>query len=558
MRCYVSHQVVGRRAVKGGIRLEKRATQAERAVKYETVAVLKLALALLAAALLLVRAWRPVAARTRRGVLAALAAAALATFLHFGHFHSRYLDYGWLNARAFLHTWDLYHYYTGAKYFDELGYDGLYAATLVADAADGGRLAGVTRVRNLAGEGFLTRGQVMDRTREFRDRFSPERWRAFTADVRFFTTELPPGAMASILVDHGYNPTPAWNTTGSFLANRVPVQRLLALALIDVALLLAAAAAIRASFGVEAALAAAAFFGVNAFAAFSITGGSFLRYDWLLGLVAALCLIRRGRYAGAGFFLAYAALVRVFPALFLFGLACKALAETARDRRLPSRFVRLFLSFAVSAVLLLGYGSLNRRGLDGWREFAGKIAAHHRTLSANSIGFTMVFLYDQTWGDRYSFTSAYGSTAEDPDTVVNRVKGAEADRRRGVFLLCGLAVLALSGLAVLGRPDHEAMAWGAAPIFMLLNLSDYYYAFLVVGAAVWYGRSRRRPLPLLLLTLLQALVLWIGLDEPFAVRATALASLAFLMYLLTLLASELILQRKHLARRFASLHPGHR
>jgi hypothetical protein len=167
--------------------------------------------------------------------------------------------------------------------------------------------------------------------------------------------------MASILVDHGYNPTPAWNTTGSFLANRVPVQRLLALALIDVALLLAAAAAIRASFGVEAALAAAAFFGVNAFAAFSITGGLFLRYDWLLGLVAALCLIRRGRYAGAGFFLAYA-----------------------------------------------------------------------------------------------------------------------------------------------------------------------------------------------------ALVLWIGLDESFAVRATALASLAFLMYLLALLASELILQRKRLARRFASLHPGHR
>ena len=53
------------------------------------------------------------------------------------------------------------------------------------------------------------------------------------------------------------------------------------------ALLLAAATASRASFGVEAAL-AAAFFGVNAFAAFSITGGSFLRYDWLLGLVAAL------------------------------------------------------------------------------------------------------------------------------------------------------------------------------------------------------------------------------------------------------------------------------
>jgi len=67
MRCYVSHQVVGRRAVKGGTRREKRATPAERAVKYETVAALKLALALLLAA--------ATASRASFGVEAALAAA---------------------------------------------------------------------------------------------------------------------------------------------------------------------------------------------------------------------------------------------------------------------------------------------------------------------------------------------------------------------------------------------------------------------------------------------------------------------------------------------------
>ena len=532
-------------------------------VNYQTVSIVKIILAVLLLVLLVVgrrltRSAKPDPAghnrrlpRARRVMFAVLAVLAMANFYHFGFFHSQYLNFGWLDKRAFLHLWEFYHYYTGAKYFDELGYYNLYNATIAADAEDGGRLAGVTRVRDLSTVGFLSRDQILSRSPLYKARFSPQRWQAFTADVRYFTERIPAEAMAKILLDHGYNPPPAWNTTGSFLANRVPVERLTFLALIDVAILLAIVVALGASFGVETALVATAFFGINAFSAFSMTGGAFLRYDWLLALVVSLCLLHRRHYASAGFFLSYAALVRIFPVLFLAGLACKAAYETVRDRALPPRFVRLFVSFLLASILFCGYGCLSRQGLDTWKEFAGRISAHHHSLSANRVGFTMVFLYDETWEDSKSFALAYGSTEEAAEAVVNRVKSAEARNRRATFLLFSLSVLALCALAVIGRPDDEALAWGAVPVFMLLNLANYYYAFLILNAVVWYRDSGRRTVPLTLLTALQVLVLWIEIAVDYPLRATALSSLAFFLFVLALLCVELIGNRKRIGRRLA-------
>ncbi len=533
-------------------------------MNYQTVNIVKMILAVLLLVLLIVgrqltkRATpdpagnNPRLPRAFRVALAGLAVLAMANFSHFGYFHTKYLDFGWLDKRAFLHLWELYHYYTGAKYFDELGYYNLYNATIAADAEDGGRLSGVTRVRDLSAVGFLSRDQILSRSPLYKARFSPRRWQAFTADVRYFTERIPPEAMAKVLLDHGYNPSPAWNTTGSFLANLVPVERLTFLALIDVVFLIAIVVVLGSSFGVETALVAMAFFGINAFSPFSMTGGAFLRYDWLLALVVSLCLLQRRHYAGAGFFLSYAALVRIFPVLFLAGLACKAAYETARDRALPPRYVRLFVSFLLASILFGGYGGLSRQGLDTWKEFAGRISAHHHNLAANRVGFTMVFLYDETWEDPISFAMAYGSTGADAEAVVNKVKSAEARDRRAAFLLFSLSVLALWAFAVVGRPDAEALAWGAVPVFMFLSLSNYYYAFLIINAVVWYRDAGRRAAPLVLLGAMQVLVLWIEISVDYPLRATALSSLTFFLFVLTLLFFELIGNRQRIGRRLAA------
>ena len=61
--------------------------------------------------------------RSDRTILAALGVVALLSLLSyydFGRFHG---------GGRFVHYHDLYHYYMGSKYFPEVGYEGLYAAT---------------------------------------------------------------------------------------------------------------------------------------------------------------------------------------------------------------------------------------------------------------------------------------------------------------------------------------------------------------------------------------------------------------------------------------------
>ena len=53
--------------------------------------------------------------------LALIATLGLAAYFEWGRF-----------PRGYVHHWDMYHYYMGSKYFDEVGYEGLYDATAVA------------------------------------------------------------------------------------------------------------------------------------------------------------------------------------------------------------------------------------------------------------------------------------------------------------------------------------------------------------------------------------------------------------------------------------------
>lgn len=71
-----------------------------------------------------VRQTAPSAGRGRRRLFALLGLVSALTYFNFGAFH-----FG-----VFIHAWDTFHYYMGAKYFRELSYDRLYDCATVADA----------------------------------------------------------------------------------------------------------------------------------------------------------------------------------------------------------------------------------------------------------------------------------------------------------------------------------------------------------------------------------------------------------------------------------------
>ena len=67
----------------------------------------------------------------------------LAAFFNFGSLH-HYSD------RGFVNRWELFHYHLGSKYFPELGYDGLYAASLLAQRETAPEIRVGGRIRDLS------------------------------------------------------------------------------------------------------------------------------------------------------------------------------------------------------------------------------------------------------------------------------------------------------------------------------------------------------------------------------------------------------------------------
>lgn len=113
---------------------------------------------------------------------------------------------------------DITYYYLNSKYLDELDYDLLYDAMLLAD--EGRHTDHVETVRNLTDDTLSDRASAMRRGAEVaRPRFTEARWAAFSHDTEYFLDRLPRETLSSnFFVDHGYNPPVTWTVLGEPLA----------------------------------------------------------------------------------------------------------------------------------------------------------------------------------------------------------------------------------------------------------------------------------------------------------------------------------------------------
>ena len=96
-----------------------------------------------------------------------------------------YFNFGHLHFGGFVHVWDTYHYYVGAKYFSEVGYERMYDCAAVVDA-ENGRLAEVQRRNHTDLRTNLivpTREVIENADQICKQYFSPERWAQYTRDI---------------------------------------------------------------------------------------------------------------------------------------------------------------------------------------------------------------------------------------------------------------------------------------------------------------------------------------------------------------------------------------
>jgi hypothetical protein len=426
------------------------------------------AVAVAALGLSLVLRARPV--RLPRGTAAflgtAIATLSIATYWGLGNDGIRY------------HTWEQFHYYVGAKYFRELSYSRIYACAAVAEQERVGHdaMAG-RRMRDLARDAVVPVDAALAHPEECTARFTPERWRAFGDDVMWFRGAT--GRMWDRMQqDHGFNPPPTWVLAWGPLTRIGPAgeRTQTILALLDPLLLLAMWTLVGWAFGARVLMVALVVWGAQVPGAGTWTSGSPLRQDWLLCVVAAVCLARRGWFTLSGAALASAAALRLFP-VFLLGLPIVVIARRTWQRQRLGRLDRRFLlGVALGAAFWL-VATTAVLGAESWRAFGAHIAVHRLAPAGNHIGLRATL--SQSWEGRWVATIQPGAT--DPFASWAAARHATFAARRPLYVALAVVMTALAGMVGWRlRRLWVAIAASSVLVFVAVDVASYYCAFLIV------------------------------------------------------------------------------
>jgi len=398
-----------------------------------------------------------------------------------------YVNFFSFHFPNFHHAWDTFHYYAGAKYFKELGYSRLYECIAVADyqVPHLKRRVELRKITNLRTNALETTEDILAHPERCTKHFSPARWRSWTQDIAYFRAKESPKRWDDTSTDHGYNATPVWNIAGSLLANSAPASdsQIFLLNLIDPAYYVAMIAIIWWAFGWRVAAVGLAVFATYFPSRYYWTGGAFLRWDWIFYTVGAICLLRKERPLLAGVFLGYATLLRVFPGFVFVGPLIAWVTHLWQSRSLwplsdiSKRYVRLFSGAALAVALLVPISLATSHGVQTYEEFVANSVKHKETPLTNYMGWRTVVAYRPSEVGRLM----KNRNVTDPWAKWKQARLDAYKAAKPIYLAGILGFLILIYLAVRKRTEHAwmAAAFGVALIPMTVELTCYYYAFII-------------------------------------------------------------------------------
>jgi hypothetical protein len=419
-----------------------------------------------------------------------------------------YCNFGHLHFGNFIHTWDTYHYYMGAKYFPEVQYDLLYDCAAIADSESGLKEQAAARTLTDLRTNVMHKGaEVVEHPEICKSQFSAARWEDFKKDIAWFRGRVNSQRWAEIHQDHGYNATPVWTLAGWALANTgaASVDQVVALNLIDPLYLALMGALLFWAFGPRVFAIGMLVLGCNFPGRYYWTGGAFLRHDWLFYTVAVVCLLKKEKWTLAGLALAYATLLRLFPGLLVVGPLFAGIELFRLNRKkgdrlvqaLDPRFVQFVLGGALGVALLFPLSLKLGGGLDTWARFAANTTKHAATPLTNHMGLRTVVSYrPDTTG-----TWLRDGAAIDAWATWKQVRLEKFHQARPLFFLLLLALAALIYFAVrqTGGELWVSAALGTGYIVAGAELTCYYYCFFVGMAAL---HEKRREVGLILMVML--------------------------------------------------------
>lgn len=366
---------------------------------------------------------------------------------------------------------DSYHYLVGAKYFPEVGYNGLYGCHLVADSERAvPRYAPTDGVTDLAVDEVKTAAAV--RASADCSAFSPARWAEFQKDTTFFDTVTS----KDILRDRGYNGTPFHTFVVRLLFSRCDLgyETMVALTFVDIAWISVLLATITWAFGWRLGAVFAFFFLTNFADRFNFVGASCFRYAWIATLGVGIACLKKARPATSAAFLSASAMLSAFPALFLSGIGVKAASDVLGGRPIAPRHRRFLAAAAIATTGFFGVSLLQPHPLRNYEDFLSIMRTHSQAFSELRVGF------------RYDFLIR--GEAMPPDAPYDSAR--KADELRDVRLLYYAAALGLLvvGILLARRLDDVSatILCGFLPFFLLFTAATYYFAATAVLLLLWH------------------------------------------------------------------------
>ncbi len=439
------------------------------------------------------------------GLLTTMAFMSILTFYNFGH--PQFYDVDGPKP-TYVHTWDMRVYFPFVKYFDELGYDGVYLASIKAYAdekLDGSldRIEG-TQLRDLRDYEIRSVSEVAEEIHAVKDRFSPERWTEFKQDMSYFWKTMGTGAYLNSLRDHGGNATPAWLLVAYAIYGSAEASEATFLwgALLDPLLLLLFFIVAWRTFGLRTALVCLVAYGATTIYQFgSNWGGSTLRNDWMVLLGLGVCALASRRWYLAGVLLGWGAMIRAFPVLALVFLAApvawrllgavrKGRGDSDDD---PSPLLQLLPLVKVGVgvfvvVVVLGGLSASRFGIESsWGAWSQKISMHANKPNVNHIGLIASVSYepDNLWHN-------LRARGEDPERWGPLTAQTMKDRRW--ITIAGMLFYTLLGIVACRRLRlADAAVIGTLMIPIYFYPANYYLHILFIWPLLLAAESGLNP-----------------------------------------------------------------
>jgi hypothetical protein len=417
--------------------------------------------------------------RVRNTIFGVMGVLAFCTYFNFGAFH----------FSNFVHGHDTFHYYIGSKYFKELSYDRLYECVAIADSEEPGlrRRVELRKITNLYSNAVETTTDILAHPERCKSHFTTERWEAFKHDLRYLRTLESARRWDDAQLDHGYNGTPVWNIMGTILSNTAPASRMQILILdsVDCLLVIFLSLMIWWAFGWRVLTVALLAFATNHPGRWAWTGGSLLRWDWLFWMGASVCLAKKQRHFSAGMCLAYSTLLRIFP-LFLFVAPVLAMGyHYFKHRQLERRFLRFFMGAAVAVALLLPISIVTAGGINAYPAFVHNTLKHQSTPLTNYMGLRTVVNYRPSEVGRLMVNDRL----VDPWSRWKDARIKSFREARPLYFGIVICYLVIMGLAVRKSDPWEAIALSTTFIFFGVELTNYYYSFLIVVGLLYAKRE---------------------------------------------------------------------